>query len=99
MKRYAILLATIALAACSKQGASGSNAAADAGTPQAPAAAVSMTPGSEITSAASAKVGMTVAGEIVDKGPSNFYRFDNGSTLRDVIKVRLENKSTTLRPD
>jgi outer membrane protein OmpA-like peptidoglycan-associated protein len=99
MKKLTILLATIALAACSKHDASGGNAAADAGTPQAPAAAVSVTPGSEITSAASAKVGMTVAGEIVDKGPSNFYRFDNNASLRDIVKVRLENKSTTLKPD
>lgn len=98
MKRQiALILLAAGLAACHKS--PGSSAASDAGTPQAPAAAVAMTPGSEITSAASAKVGMTVAGEIVDKGPSNFYRFDNPGTLRDVVKIRLENKSTTLKPD
>ena len=99
MKRqYALFLLAAGLAACHSSN-NGNNAASDAGTPQAPAAAVSITPGSAITSAASAKVGMTVAGEIVDKGPSNFYRFDNAATLRDIVKVRLENKSTTLKPD
>lgn len=97
MKKVAILLTAIALAGCSKHDASGGNAA-DAGTPQAASAPVKVTPGNAITSAAAANVGMTVSGEIVDKGPSNFYRFDNPSKLRDIILVRLENKSTTLRP-
>lgn len=98
MKRqFALILMVASLAACHKTG--GSSAASDAGAPQAPAAAVSVTPGSAITSAAPAKVGMTVAGEIVANGPSNFYRFDNPGTLRDIVKIRLENKSTTLRPD
>jgi outer membrane protein OmpA-like peptidoglycan-associated protein len=98
MKAYAILLTAVALAACSKSDNANSSAA-DAGTPQTPAAAVALAPGSSITSPASAKIGMTVSGEIVDKGPSNFYRFDNPGTLRDVVIFRLENKSTTLRPD
>jgi len=99
MKKIAILLATIALAACSKHDASGGNAA-DAGKPQEAAAAVALAPGQSITSPASAKIGMTVAGEITDdKGPSHFYQFDNPGTLRDVVKFRLENKSTTLKPD
>ncbi len=58
-----------------------------------------MTPGSAITSAAAATVGMTVAGEITDKAKSHFYRFDNPGKLRDVVIFRLENKSTTLKPD
>jgi outer membrane protein OmpA-like peptidoglycan-associated protein len=100
MKKIAILLATFALAACSKHDASGGNAAAEAGKPQEAAAAVALAPGQSITSPASAKIGMTVAGEITDdKGPSHFYRFDNPGTLRDIVKFRLENKSTTLKPD
>jgi outer membrane protein OmpA-like peptidoglycan-associated protein len=98
MKTYALLFLTVALAACHSSTA-GNSSAADAGTPQAPAAAVAVTPGAAITSAASATVGMTVAGEIVANGPSNFYRFDNPAKLRDVVIFRLENKSTTLRPD
>ena len=98
MKKIAILLATIALAACSKNDGSGGNAA-DAGTPQTPAAAVAVTPGNAITSAATATIGMAVSGEITDQAKSNFYRFDNPGKLRDIIKVRLDNKSTTLKPD
>jgi outer membrane protein OmpA-like peptidoglycan-associated protein len=97
MKAYAILLTAVALAACSK-GNNASSSAADAGKPQAPSAPVVVTPGNAITSAAAATVGMTVSGEITD-AKSNFYKFDNTGTLRDIAIVRLENKSTTLRPD
>ncbi len=98
MKAYAILLTAVALTACSKSDNANSSAAA-AGTPQAASAPVAVTPGNAITSAAAATIGMTVSGEITDKTKSNFYRFDNPGKLRDVIIVRLDNKSTTLKPD
>jgi outer membrane protein OmpA-like peptidoglycan-associated protein len=95
MKRTAILmLATaLALAGCDKKGGD----AAASGAP------VAMTPGNAITSAADATVGMTIDGEIKKNGDapaqSNFYKFTYTGKLRDVVKVRLENKSTTLRPE
>lgn len=92
MKRTSILLlaAAIALAGCSK------HAPGDTAAPSAP---VTMAAGNTIMNAAPATIGMTVAGEIVKAdGGSNFYRFDNPGKLRDIIMIRLTNKSTTLSP-
>ncbi|MEP7005341.1 MAG: hypothetical protein ABI810_05125 [Sphingomonas bacterium] len=90
MNRFscAALLA-LALAACS----GGSSGSGNASAP------VSMAPGSSIEKTPVATIGMTVLGEILPNGPSNFYRFDNPAKLRDLVTVRLENKSATLRPE
>ena len=79
----------LALAACS-----GGNSGNDNASPP-----VSMAPGSSIEKAPTATIGMTLLGEILPKGSSNFYRFDNPAKLRDLVAVRLENKSATLRPE
>lgn len=90
MNRFscAALLAVL-LGACS-----GGNSGSDNATPP-----VSMAPGSSIEKAPAATIGMTVSGETLQEGQSNFYRFDNPAKLRDLITVRLENKSATLRPE
>jgi len=87
MKHASIILATALLAACSvKPGDSGPSQA--------------MAPGDNITNAAVATVGMTIDGKIEPKATgSQFFRFDNPGKLRDIIMVRLTNKSATLRPD
>jgi outer membrane protein OmpA-like peptidoglycan-associated protein len=101
MRTYALLLGLALLAACSPktQPSSAANAASQAGQRVAPPAPVALTPGSSIAAPAAATVGMVVMGEIKPGGASNFYRFDNPDKLRDVVLVRLENRSTTLRPD
>ncbi|MFI4933534.1 MAG: OmpA family protein [Caulobacterales bacterium] len=100
MKTYAILLLAVAVAACSPKTSSNNSAATSSGPPPAPPAApVALAPGASITTPAAATVGMTVTGQIVANGPSNFYRFSYGGKLRDIVLVRLENKSTTLRPE
>jgi outer membrane protein OmpA-like peptidoglycan-associated protein len=99
MKKIAIILATIALAACSRNDGAGGNAAADAGKPQEASAPVSLAPGEAITSPAQASVGMAVSGEIKDQAKSHFYQFQYNGKLRDIVLFRLENKSTTLKPD
>jgi hypothetical protein len=105
--RIWILSATAALAACSPAASTTTPADAAAAARATPPAATS-TPVSEavalpagvsIDKAAPAKVGMTVSGEIVPNGPSHFYRFDNPLTQRDIILMRMENKSATLKPE
>jgi outer membrane protein OmpA-like peptidoglycan-associated protein len=96
MKTFAILALTIAVAACSPKTAA-NNAAAAANTPPAPP--VALAGGSSINTPATATVGMTVTGAITPNGPSNFYRFDYTGKLRDIVVLRLENRSTTLRPE
>jgi outer membrane protein OmpA-like peptidoglycan-associated protein len=66
---------------------------------EAPSAPQSIAPGADITSAAAAKIGMTIDGEIKPEGPSDFYKFENPGKLRDIVVVRLENKSATLKPN
>jgi hypothetical protein len=76
--------------------------AASAPTAAAPAAAaapVALPGGASMDKSTAATLGMTVSGEIVPSGPSNFYRFDNPLKQRDIVLVRLENKSATLKPD
>src|SRR3981081_3796020 len=82
------LAMTACLAACSLK--------SDAGNSNDPQKSAAIVPGNSITSAAKAAVGMTIAGEIKKDGPSNFYFFDNPGKLRDIIQLRLTNKSTTL---
>lgn len=99
MNRYFVLVLSILLVACSprssQQGAASSAAPAAAPQPPTP---VSIAGGSSIDKASPATVGMAISGAIAPSGPSNFYRFENKARLRDVAIVRLENKSTTLRP-
>ena len=89
MNRFACALLAVALAACSGENSGSGKASAP----------VSMAPGPSLEKAAAATIGMTVSGEILPKGSSNFYRFDNPARLRDVVIVRLVNESATLRPD
>jgi outer membrane protein OmpA-like peptidoglycan-associated protein len=81
------MVLALLVAGCSKSGTEAS-------------APVAVAPGDSITAAAPASVGMTITGEIKkDATASQFYRFDNPGKLRDIVMVRLENKSATLRPD
>jgi len=104
--RFHLAAATLAIATlisgCSMLEVKGEdeNAEAEASSEQvvAPAKATSIKAGESILTAARTKIGMKVSGEIKDKGPSNFFYFENTGKLRDIILVRLENKSTTLRP-
>ena len=78
---------SLVLAACSiKEGEGGSSPS-------------SVTPGATFEAAAAASMGMTVSAEITEQEPDHFYRFDNPGKLRDIVKVRLENKSSTLYPE
>jgi len=54
--------------------------------------------GETILTAAKTKIGNKVSGHIAAKGPSHFYYFANPGKLRDKIQIRVENKSTTYRP-
>jgi outer membrane protein OmpA-like peptidoglycan-associated protein len=84
MKRYAVLVVVVALVSgCSLVKGGGSSGA-----------------GTTIENAGEATVGAAVSGEIkTGATTSDFYRFTYNGKIRDLIKVRLENKSTTLRPD
>jgi hypothetical protein len=44
-------------------------------------------------------IGATVSGEISGPDDTDFFKFHNNSKLRDIVKVNLENQSTTLQPD
>ncbi|MDG2005612.1 MAG: OmpA family protein [Novosphingobium sp.] len=95
MTRYPVaLLLTVALGACSSSDDVGETSAMEE-VQQAP---VKIAAGSTILEAAKTKIGMTVSGEIIKDGTSNFFYFANSGKLRDKIIVRLENKSTTYRP-
>lgn len=86
MQRVSVILTAALLAACSMKPGGGGGAE-------------TIEPGNAITSAAAATVGTTLAGEIKPKGTSQFFRFDNPGKLRDIVVIRLNNKSSTLRPD
>jgi len=70
-------------------------------TTSAPAASASVaaTPGGSIEQATTAAVGTAVNGEILKTDQNDFYRFDVPLKQRDLAVVRLENKSSTLKPD
>ena len=101
------------LAACSPQGANSpaSTAPATDATAAAPAAAVTAavapaanasvpaTPGGSVEQATAATIGTAINGEILKTDQNDFYRFDVPLKQRDVAVVRLENKSSTLKPD
>ena len=90
MKSHLALILTLVLAACSVKH--------EANDAAAKSEVVALTPGSTIDQAAATTLGTTVTGEIAPKGPSNFFRFDNPGKLRDIVLIRLTNKSATLRP-
>ena len=64
----------------------------------APVKASSVKAGETILNAAKTKIGSRVSGAIIKDGPSHFYYFSNPGKLRDKIRIRVENKSTTYRP-
>jgi outer membrane protein OmpA-like peptidoglycan-associated protein len=97
MKRLSVvLLAAVSLAACSSDKG---EEPAGGGEEAVSSAPVAMEAGDSILNAAKTKIGATVQGEIVPEGGSNFFYFANSGKKRDRILVRLENKSTTLRPN
>lgn len=103
-----LLSAGLLSAGCSQSGEDG-EAASPAATKEGAAAtgesasaqARAIKPGTSILEPASATIGDRIAGEVVaveGKAQSNFYRFANPLELRDRAVLRLENKSTTLKP-
>jgi hypothetical protein len=60
---------------------------------------VAVTPGGSVEQAASASIGAAIDGEILKTDQNDFYRFDVPLKQRDVAIVRLQNKSSTLRPE
>ena len=114
MKNLARNLALAAIAgaivACTQPGASNpGNAAAPAAAktaatpapagPVAPTPSGPVTPGSNIEQAATASIGTAIDGEIAKPDQNNFYKFDVALKQRDLGIVRLQNKSTTLKPE
>jgi hypothetical protein len=111
--RAAIFVLLVSCAACSSEQrdeqpkeASATGAASAAGaaaaptpSPTAAVAAVNLPAGASIEKAAPATVGMKVSGEIGANSANNFYRFDNPLKQRDLVLIRLENKSSTLMPN
>jgi outer membrane protein OmpA-like peptidoglycan-associated protein len=99
------------IVACSPQGASNSTATAPAATRTAAPAAAATTPppaatpsgpvkpGSSIEQAAPTAVGTSIDGEILKTDQNDFYRFDVPLKQRDLGVVRVQNRSTTLKPD
>jgi len=111
VRRLAFALATGSLAACTPHSAPDTTNAAPAAstsaaapvtaavTPPATNASTTATPGGSIEQAATANVGTAIDGEIVKTDQNDYYRFDVPLKQRDVAVVRLENKSSTLKPD
>jgi outer membrane protein OmpA-like peptidoglycan-associated protein len=100
MKRLIVISIALALAACSAHKSPAPGAGNGGGSGAAGSVpVVSASPGSAIDSAAPANVGTAVTGAMVAAGHSDFYRFQFNGTVRDIVVVRLENKSTTLKPD
>lgn len=60
---------------------------------------MSASPGGAIEQASAGTVGTPVSGDIATPEQKDFYRYDVTSKLRDLAVVRLENKSSTLKPD
>ena len=82
-------LLAIALAACS-----GGNSGSDNASPP-----VSMAPGSSIEKAPAATIGMTVSGETCQKARAISIASTTPQSCAIWSRVRLENKSATLRPE
>jgi hypothetical protein len=92
------------LAACSKpdQGVASSPGVPDPTKAPAPAAAaapgVFAKAGVTIDQAPSLAADATTSGEIASTAQNDFYRFEVAAKVRDVAVVRLQNRSTSLRP-
>lgn len=105
MKKFISISMAATLAACSGSGddAGSGDDTVEGGTA---VEAQSVAAGSTILEATKVKMGAKIAGEIEApaegdaqaKPQSDFYFFENSGKLRDRAIVRLENKSTTLRP-
>ena len=115
LRLFVIAFIAGGLAACSPQGANNSTATAPAAAmtavpapaaaatataaAPAPAASAAVTPGAGIAQATAAAIGTAIDGEIRTTEQNDFYRFDVPLKQRDLAIVRLENKSSTLKPD
>ncbi len=100
-----------AIVACSQQAANNAGntaapaAAKTAATPAptaaqaTPAPSGPVTPGGSIEQAATAAIGTAIDGEIAKPDQNNFYKFDATLKQRDLGVIRLQNKSTTLKPE
>jgi hypothetical protein len=113
LHRFALATLACGLAACSPQGANNASTAAApaasatvsspataaAATAPAPATGAPVTPGGSIEQAATASVGVAINGEILKTDQNDFYRFDVPLKQRDLAVIRLENKSSTLKPE
>jgi outer membrane protein OmpA-like peptidoglycan-associated protein len=111
LARYLAFMGIVAaIAACSQQGTSNSGTAAAPAAPKtaaapapsgpvAPAPSGPVTPGGTIEQAATAAIGTAIDGEIAKPDQNNFYKFDVTLKQRDLGVIRLENKSTTLKPE
>jgi hypothetical protein len=110
--QLAFALTAGGLAACTPHGADNAATPAPAvssteapavATSAAPApaasASIAAAPGGGIDQAAAANVGTAINGEILKTDQNDYYRFDVALKQRDLAVVRLENKSTTLKPD
>ena len=92
--------ATAASAPAATAPAAASSAVApNATTVAAPAPSGPVTPGGTIEQAATAAIGTSIDGEILKPDQNDFYRFDVPLKQRDLAVVRLQNKSTTLKPE
>jgi hypothetical protein len=65
----------------------------------APATASSAASSGTIEQASPGSIGTAINGEILKPDQKDFYHFDVTSKIRDLAVVRLENKSSTLKPD
>lgn len=106
--RFAIVLVLGGLVACSpKDGGQPATPAAETTSAPAPAAnapapaavAVAVTPGGNIEQAAAASIGTAINGEILKTDQNDYYRFDVPLKQRDLAVIRLQNQSSTLKPD
>jgi len=69
-----------------------------ASTASAPTTSTAASNSGTIEQATAGTVGTSIAGELLKGDQKDFYRFDATSKIRDVAIVRLDNKSSTLRP-
>ena len=111
LHKLALLTVACGLAACTPHDKGSSDATAPAAastapapasaatTAPAPAASAAVVPGGAIEQAATANIGTAIDGEILKTDQNDFYRFDVPLKQRDLAIVRLENKSSTLKPE
>ena len=112
MRKIITLVSIAALAGCSLSESDNQEDQGQSATPSSeeisgdaaeavPAEPKAIVPGSTILDAAKADMGAKITGEIIAAeggAKSNYFYFENRGKLRDIVRVRLENRSTTLRP-